>query len=140
MLEDGTAVSTGDAIIELHFDNGALMRASSGATWNPWQAMEILDKDLTRLTALVADGSLGSVRALYGVTLFAVPGRRLDFELHRVPHTLTWSLRRYFLIGLLPIYHRDGWREFDRMRRDRWPAELWMSTTTLMKRQLKAPA
>jgi hypothetical protein len=139
-LEDGTTVVAGDAIIELHFDNAALMRASSGATWNPWETMETLDTDLTHLAALVMDGGVGSVRALHGVTLFAGPGRRLGFELHPVPHTPSWSLRRYFLIGLLPIYHRDGWREFDRMRHDRWPAELWMSISTLMKRGMKAPA
>jgi peptidoglycan-N-acetylglucosamine deacetylase len=139
-LEDGTRVSPGDAIIELHFDNGALMRASSDAAWNPWETMTTLDADLTELASIIADGSVGPVRALYGVTLFAVPGRRLGFELHPVPHTLTWSLRRYFLIGLLPIYHHDGWREFDRMRRDRWPAELWMSISTLVKRRMRAPA
>ena len=127
-------------MVELHFDNAALMHSTSGATWNPWDTMERLNADLDRLAAQVAGGSLGSVRALHGVTLFATPGRRLGFEVHPVPHTLTWSLRRYFLIGLLPIYHRDGWREFDRMRRDRWPGELWMSVDTLLRRRLKAPA
>lgn len=138
-LKDGTVVSQGDAVIELHFDNAALMRTSTDATWNPWETMETLDADLNQLAVSVAGGSLGPIRALHGVTLFAVPGRRLGFELHAVPDTLTWSLRRYFLIGLLPIYHRDGWREFDRMRRDRWPAELWMSVNTLNQRRLKGP-
>jgi hypothetical protein len=36
------------------------------------------------------------------------------------------------MISLLPIYHRDGWREFDHMRRNRWPAELWMSVNDLL--------
>ena len=71
--------------------------------------------------------------ALHGVTLFASPGRRLGFELHPVPHTWTYAVQRFYLIALLPIYHRDGWREFDRMRRDRWPAELWMSVNHLLK-------
>ena len=97
--------------------------------------METLDTDLSELALLISSGALGEPRALHGVTLFAVPGRRLGFELHPVPHSMTWSLRRYFLIGLLPIYHRDGWREFDRMRRGRWPAELWMSTRALLARR-----
>ena len=136
-LKDGTTIRPGDPIVELHFDNAALMSTTSTSSWNPWETMETLGADLSELALMVVSGALGQVRALHGVTLFAVPGRRLGFELHPVPHTLTWSLRRYFLIGLLPIYHRDGWREFDRMRRDRWPAELWMSTKTLRVRQSK---
>jgi YkoP-like protein len=94
--------------------------------------MDKMDADLDELARMIAAGKLGSVRALHGVTLFARPGRRLGFEVRPVRHNWNWSLQRYFLIGLLPIYHRDGWREFDRMRRDRWPAELWMSIPCLM--------
>jgi hypothetical protein len=79
------------------------------------------------------------VGALHGVTLFASPGRRLGFELHPVPHTWAWALQRFYLIALLPIYHRNGWREFDRMRRDRWPAELWMSVDELLRRANPPP-
>ncbi len=98
--------------------------------WNPWEAVARAQEDLRVLANLVADQTR-SVRALHGITLFASPGRRLGFELHPVPHTLAWSLQRFYLISLLPIYHRDGWRQFERMRRDRWPAELWMSFNQL---------
>ena len=134
-MNDGTTIRSGDPIVELHFDNAALMSSTAAASWNPWETMETLDTDLSELALTVASGALGRVVALHGVTMFAVPGRRLGFELHPVPHTLAWSLRRYFLIGLLPIYHRDGWQEFDRMRRHRWPAELWMSTRALLRRK-----
>ena len=134
-MDDGTAIQFGDSIVELHFDNGALMSSTASTSWNPWETMETLDADLVELARVVVSGALGRVVALHGVTMFAVPGRRLGFELHPVAHSLTWALRRYFLIGLLPIYHRHGWREFDRMRRDRWPAELWMSTPTLLARR-----
>jgi hypothetical protein len=139
-LNDGTKIATNDPIVELHFDNTGLMRDSRSTDWNPWGTMETISADLDELARLVAAGRLASVRALHGVTLFALPGRRLGFEYRRVPHTIGWSLRRYFLIGLLPIYHRDGWREFDRMRRDRWPAELWMSIAQLQRRGLEAHA
>jgi hypothetical protein len=141
VLKDGTVVSRGNPVVELHFDNRGLMRSSETRDWNPWSMMEGIDADLVELARLVASGRLGPVRALHGVTMFATPGRRLGFEVRRVRHTWTWSLERYFLIGLLPIYHRDGWREFDRMRRDRWPAELWMSVPHLLeRRQVPAPA
>ena len=138
-LNDGTAIKSGDRIVELHFDNATLMSVTGTSAWNPWEMMEGLDADLSELALLVSSGSLGHVRALHGVTLFAVPGRRLGFDVRPVPHTLVWSLRRYFLIGLIPIYHRDGWEEFDRMRRDRWPAELWMSTPALLGRRSRKP-
>ena len=141
VLDDGTVVDRGDRVIELHFDNRGLMRSTRASEWNPWTAMDKIDTDLDELARLIAAGRLRSVRALHGVTLFASPGRRLGFDIRPVRHNWNWSLQRYFLIGLLPIYHRDGWREFDRMRRDRWPAELWMSLPRLMdRRPLQAPA
>jgi len=141
LLDDGTVVDRGDRVVELHFDNRGLMHSTRAIEWNPWTAMERMDADLDELARLIAAGRLRSVRALHGVTLFASPGPRLGFEVRPVRHNWNWSLQRYFLIGLLPIYHRDGWREFDRMRRDRWPAELWMSRPRLMdRRPLQAPA
>jgi len=141
VLNDGTVVARGDAVIELHFDNRGLMRSSESPDWNPWSTMDRIDEDLVELARLMSAGRLGPIRALHGVTMFATPGRRLGFEVRPVRHTWNWSLQRYFMIGLLPIYHRDGWQEFDRMRRDRWPAELWMSVPHLIgRRQLPAPA
>lgn len=140
-LNDGTVISRGEPVVELHFDNAGLMRMTGAADWNPWDTIERIDDDLEVLRERVATGQLHHARALHGVTLFAVPGRRLGFEVHQVPHSWAWSLERYFLIGLLPIFHRDGWREFDHMRRNRWPAELWMSIDTLLHRKrLKARA
>ena len=131
-LKDGTCVSFGDRVVELHFDNGVLFQMAGTSDWNPWEIIERIDADLDALAQQVAGGRFARVRALHGVTLFASPGRRLGFELHAVPHTWTWSLQRFYLISLLPIYHPDGWREFDRMRRSRWPAELWMSINHLV--------
>ncbi len=139
-LNDGTAISRGDPVLELHFDNSGLMRMTGIGDWNPWDTIERIDADLDHLGELVLTGRIGRVIALHGVTLFASPGRRLGFEVRQVPHTWNWSLERYFLIGLLPIFHHDGWRKFDRMRRDRWPAELWMSIDALLARKgLTAP-
>src|SRR5260370_5077388 len=109
--------------------------------WNPWETFERIDAVLDALAQQIAGGRLAQVRALHGVTLFASPGRRLGFEVHQVPHTWAWSLQRFYLISLLPIYHRNGRREFERMRLDRWPAELWMSVDHLVTRwRQKVPA
>jgi hypothetical protein len=126
-LTDGTRVSFGDAVVELHFDNELLSAMAGARNWNPWAAIDRVESDLRTLAPQIGRGRLARVRALHGVTLFASPGRRLGFELHPVPHTWAWGLQRFYLISMLPIYHRNGWREFDHMRRNRWPAELWMS-------------
>jgi peptidoglycan-N-acetylglucosamine deacetylase len=133
-LKDGTRIERGDPVIELHFDNAVLYQMAGDPDWNPWNVVGIIDRDLDSLAQLVSTGALPPMRALHGVTLFASPGRRLGFELHPVPHTWSYAVQRFYLIALLPIYHRDGWREFDHMRRHRWQAELWMSLNQLMAR------
>jgi len=133
-LHDGTVIKKGDPLVELHFDNARLLQRVGAAGWNPWQALPLIDADLRRLNRLLQSGELPPVRALYGVTMYAAAGPRVGFEVHPVPHTVGWELERFYLIGLLPIYHPDGWREFDRMRRNRWPAELWMSRERLARR------
>ena len=139
-LKDGTRIASGDRVVELHFDNGVLFQMSGTSDWSPWEIIERIDADLGALAAQAASGRLAQVRALHGVTLFASPGRRLGFELHPVPHTWTWSLQRFYMISFLPIYHRDGWREFDHMRRHRWPSELWMSINHLVARRATSAA
>jgi peptidoglycan-N-acetylglucosamine deacetylase len=138
-LADGTVVNRGDPLLELHFDNEVLYEMARAPDWNPWAVVESIDADLDVLGQLASTGRLPSVRALHGVTLFASPGRRLGFEVHPVPHTWTYAVQRFYLIALLPIYHRDGWQEFERMRRDRWPAQLWMSVDQLLRRSEDLP-
>ena len=133
-LRDGTVVSSGDPLIELHFDNARLLQRVGAAGWNPWQAFTLIDADLKRLNRLLQSGELPPVRALHGVTMYAAAGPRVGFEVRSVPRTVGWALERFYLIGLLPIYHPDGWREVDRMRRNRWPAHLWMSREQLAHR------
>ena len=139
-LRDGTVGAPGDLLAEMHFDNLVLMRDQRVSEWTPWQVLEQVDRDLDALAVMVSRGELGPVRALHAATMYWAPARRFGFERYQVPHTLSWSLRRYFLIGLVPIYHRDGWKEFDRMRRDRWPGELWMSVQRLQARNQGTPA
>lgn len=133
-LRDGTAITPGDPLLELHFDNRRLLQRVGGGRWNPWQSFQLIDADLRTLNRLLESGELPPIRALRGVTLYAAAGPRLGFEVRPVPHTWGWALERFYLIGMLPIYHPDGWREVDRMRRGRWPGELWMSRGELARR------
>lgn len=134
MLRDGTVIHSSDPLLELHFDNRRLLKRVGAAEWNPLQSMKLIDADLRRLHRLIESGDLPPVRALHGVTLYAAAGPRLGFELRPVPHTWSWALQRFYMIGLLPIYHPNGWVEVERMRRGRWPGELWMSRAALARR------
>lgn len=133
-LRDGTVINRGDRLVELHFDNRRLLRRVSAPGWNALQSLRLIDADLRGLHRWLESGELPPIRALHGVTLYAAAGPRLGFEVRAVPHTWLWALERFYLIGLLAIYHPDGWREVERMRRGRWPGELWMSRAELARR------
>lgn len=139
-LKDGTVINKGDPLVEVHFDNQRLMQGLEAGEGSTFGTLERIEGDFAALSHMILEGRLGPVRGMYAATLFSIPARRVGFELHPVPHTIGWSLRRYFLIGLIPIYQRDGWKQFDRMRRTRWPAELWMSINTMRERERKAHA
>jgi len=133
-LGDGAVIKKGDRLVDLHFDNARLLQRVGTAGWNPWRTFPLIDADLRRLNRLLQSGELPPVRALHGVTMYAAAGPRVGFEVRPVPHTVRWALECFYLIGLLAIYHPDGWREVERMRRNRWPAELWMSREQLARR------
>jgi hypothetical protein len=131
LLADGTLVRPGDRLIELHFDNRRLLRLATTPDWTPFVATRLAAEDLRVLDRLLADGKLPEIVALHGVTLFARAGRRLGFEVHTLPRTPGWGLVRYFMVGLLAVYHPRGWEAAERLRWTAWPGELWMSRARL---------
>jgi hypothetical protein len=134
LLADGTLVRPGDRLVELHFDNRRLLRLATAPDWTPFVATRLMAEDLRILDRLLAEGKLPEVVALHGVTLFARAGRRLGFETRPLPRTPGWGLVRYFMVGLLAVYHPQGWEAAERMRRTAWPGELWMSRARLQAR------
>ena len=109
LLRDGTLIRPGDGVLELHFANANLTRLL-GEGLTTWSGVRRARQELTLLTARIAAGDYGEVRAIHGVSLFAETGKRLGFEFRPLPHTWRWALERYFMIGLLIIYHPEGWR------------------------------
>jgi len=132
-LGDGCILHRGDRIIDLHLDNRRVVRKALAGSATPWHLLELARSDLQTLAELVASGQLGDVRALRGVTLFARAGKRLGFTVRPLPVTWYTRLQRYFLVGLVAVYHLRGWRATERLRGRRWPEEAWMSRARLLR-------
>ena len=133
-LQDGTVVREGDLILELHLNNRTLSRLSERQPFRPWPLLAEAREDLHHLACEIQRGTLGPVRALRGITLLARAGRRLGFEVQPAPATWYTRLQRFFFVGLLAIYHPQGWDVAQRFRQRGWPGIAWMSTQVLIAR------
>ncbi|MFI5282638.1 MAG: YkoP family protein [Candidatus Dormibacterales bacterium] len=128
-LKDGSLVRHGDPIVELHLANRRLLAMRTEPGYSTWRVMRTLRSDLVALGQRIAAGELGPVAALHGVSLIGAGGGLAGFEVGELPHTWRTALERYFLAGLDAVYHPAG---LDRLRgraRERWPAEVWMSSS-----------
>ncbi len=134
MLADGTTLRRGDSIIELHFNNPYITRLISQNQFTPWRAVRLASHDIGILEEAIASGPLNQVKAIHAITLFASTGNRLGFEVHTLPHTFGWALVRYFMVGLIALYHPDGWEHAARTRKTMWPGEMWLGIESIRKR------
>jgi hypothetical protein len=132
-LDDSCTVHPGDLIVDLHLDNRRVVQTLRAGSTTPWDLIRLARDDLQTLAGLVASGELGEARAVRGVTLFARAGKRLGFVARPLPTTSYTRLQRYFLIGLVAVYHLRGWKAAERLRERRWPEEAWMSRACLLR-------
>jgi len=133
-LPDGTHVTRGDLVVELHVNNRALGEVLAHAS--DWRLLPLIADDLRALA-----GAAGTpvfpreVRAVYGFTLLSRAAPRLGFTVRSRPHTVRAWLDRVFLMGLLPLYNPRG---LDRLQQGTiytsYPAEVWMSCDELLRR------
>ena len=127
VLDDGTRVEHGAAIVELHLDNRRLVALRAEPGYGTWRAVEVLRQDLRAIGRRVGAGELGEVAALHGVSLLGSAGPAFGFEKREVPHSWGNSFVRYFMAGVDAIYHPEGLRRLEGRARERWPVEVWMS-------------
>ncbi|MGH7764326.1 MAG: YkoP family protein [Candidatus Dormibacteraceae bacterium] len=126
-LGDGTVIRPGDSIVELHFDNRALLALRKVSGYSTWKAVHELRQDLSEIESRLASGQLGPAVALHGVSLMGMAGGLLGLESNELPHDLGHALQRYFLAGLDAVYHPSGLERLGGRARVRWPAEVWLS-------------
>ncbi len=131
VLDDGTQVRPGDRIVELHLANHTVSGDAKSRAWSPFQTLTTTTSDLVLVARLVEHGSLGPVRALHAVSLIAPALGRVGFSVAPLPVTWHTRLLRFYMVGLLAVYHPRGWQGARRARDRAWPSEAWLSATTL---------
>ena len=138
MLSDGSKVTAGDRIIELHLNNAWFRKrreVTPIASGLYWEVLQWFAKDLSYLAKQLADGTFGrSITALHGITFLHMGARRLGFQIEELPNALWKRLTQFYLTGLMQIFHPQG-RE--RVKANGKPLEIkgiWLSKAELLRK------
>jgi len=137
MLNDGSKVKTGDTIIELHLNNAWFKRRRNlnlKASQSPREFLGFFAQDLHLLAQQIASGMFGNITALHGSTLLHVAARRLGFQVDELPNSLRKKGARFYMAGLMQVYHLRG-DEVSGLREKPWELkEVWFSRAALLTR------
>lgn len=137
VLNDGSEVKTGDTIIEVHLSNDWFKRRRNlnlKASQSPREFLGYLVQDLHLLAQQIAGGTFGNIAALHGITLLHVAARRLGFQIDELPDSLWKKGARFYMAGLMQVYHLRG-DEVSGLREKSWELkEIWLSKTGLLAR------
>jgi len=134
MLPDGPTIRGNDPIIEVHFNNQALLRMSPDTSI--WDILQMMAQDMRALAHWMQQSDFPiDARALFGVSLLSRGSRRLGFTLRDRPKNLHTWFDRFFMNGLLVLYNDKGiGRLLQGTTYGMYPQELWMSRETLLRR------
>jgi hypothetical protein len=139
LLPDGTMLTRGDRIIELHINNRAVTAFMRTGTM--WDLLRALRADLAAIAAWVAHTpTLADIRALHGESLLGRAAPRLGFiVLPPRKNPYTW-LNRFYFSGIIVIYHPHGLARLAQGHtRHTYPQEVWMSRRALRARYGPVP-
>jgi len=135
VLNDGSEVKTGDTIIELHLNNTWFKRRRElnlRASHSPREFLGCFAQDLQVLAQQIASGMFGNITALHGSTLQHVAATRLGFQVEELPDNLWKRGARFYMAGLMQIYHLRG-DEVAGLREKTWELkEVWLSRAALL--------
>jgi hypothetical protein len=136
VLNDGSEVKAGDTIMELHLNNEWFKRRRKlnlGVSQSPREFLGCLARDLRFLAEQVASGTFGNdISALHGITLLDVVARRLGFQIDELPDSLWKKGSRFYMAGLMQVYHLRG-DEVSGLREKPWELkEVWLSKAALL--------
>jgi hypothetical protein len=137
ILNDGSEVKAGDIIIELHLNNDWFKRRRKlnlKASQSPREFLGCLAQDLHFLAQQVDSGTFGNITALHGSTILHVAARRLGFQVDELPDSLWKKGARFYMAGLMQVYHLRG-DEVSGLREKPWELkEVWLSRAALLAR------
>jgi hypothetical protein len=135
LLNDGSQIESGDRIIELHLDNAWFKRRRNlylGVLRSPQEFLGCFAQDLQILAQQISSGTFGDIAALHGSTLLYVAARRLGFQVDELPDDLWKKGARFYMAGLMQVYHLRGDRVLG-LREKAWQLkEVWLSRATLL--------
>jgi hypothetical protein len=137
VLNDGSKVRTGDTILELHLNNAWFKRRRKlnlRASQSPREFLGCFAQDLHFLAQQITSGMFGNITALHGSTLLDVAARRLGFQVDKLPDSLWKKGGRFYMAGLMQVYHLRG-DKVSRLREKPWELkEVWLSRAALLTR------
>jgi len=137
VLNDGSKVRTGDTIIELHLHNAWFKRRRKLNLRASQSAREILgcfEQDLRFLAQQLVNGRFEGVVALHGSTLLHGGAKRLGFQVEELLPSLWKKGARFYMAGLMHVYHLRG-DKASGLREKPWePKEVWLSRAALLTR------
>ena len=135
VLNDGSKVRTGDTIIELHLNNSWFKRRRKlnlRASQSPREFLGCFAQDLHFLAKQITSEMFGNITALHGSTLLDVAARRLGFQVDTLPDSLWKKGGRFYMAGLMRVYHLRG-DKVSRIREKPWELkEVWLSRAALL--------
>jgi len=135
VLSDGSEVKTGDTIIELHLNNNWFKRRRNlnlKASQSPREFLGDFAQDLHLLAQQVASGMFGNITALHGSTILHAGAKRLGFQIDELPDSLWKKGARFYMAGLMQVYHLRG-EEVPGLREKPWELkEVWLSREALL--------
>jgi len=137
VLNDGSEIKIGDTIIELHLNNAWFKRRRNlylSASQSPPEFLGCFAQDLHILAQQISSGIFGDITALHGSTLLHVAARRLGFQVDELPDSLWKKGARFYMAGLMQIYHLRGDVVLG-LREKTWELkEVWLSRAALLTR------
>ncbi|MGA2670519.1 MAG: hypothetical protein ABSF21_03770 [Dehalococcoidia bacterium] len=135
VLNDGSEVKTGDTIIELHLNNDwfkGRRNLNLKASQSPREFLGCFAQGLHFLAQQVASGTFGNIAALHGSTLLHVAARRLGFQVDELPDSLWKKGARFYMAGLMQVYHLRGDEVAGLREKPRELKEVWLSKAALL--------
>lgn len=115
-LDDGSVLSKGDSVLELHFDNRRLYEIGASAKSTLHIAIQMIrgvEQQLPALASRIAEEpNLANVKALYGVSMINRGAEKLGFIVQELPKGLFATASRWYLALLLLVIHPAGQRRF----------------------------
>ncbi len=136
-LGDGSEIKAGDRIIELHFNNAWFKKRRKlnlKASSSPWEGLHCFKQDLSFLAEQIASGMFDRVTALHGTTLLHGLARRQGFQVEELPNTLWKKGAKFYIAGLMQIYHLGVGEGFKIAGKPLELKEIWLSRAALLRR------